>query len=216
MPSRSSGPSLARRERHALCDLALALGPDAPTLCGGWDVADLVAHLLVRENRPLGAVGIAVPALSGMAEREMAKVARQDFPVLVEKLRDPGLTPYAIKPLERLLNTLEFFVHHEDLRRAQPGWEPRSLSAADQRRLWTAIRGGGRLAVRKAGVPVRIARSDVPGESATLRRGADPVTVSGPPSELVLFLFGRDRTRGLELDGPPESVARLRTAEKGF
>lgn len=41
---------LARRERHQLCDLALQVGPDAPTLCDGWTVFDLIAHLVVREN----------------------------------------------------------------------------------------------------------------------------------------------------------------------
>ncbi|MCW2765135.1 MAG: hypothetical protein JWO11_1094 [Nocardioides sp.] len=209
-------PSLARRERHDLCDLALTLGEDAPTLCGGWDAKDLVTHLLVRENRPVAGLGIAVPALSGLADREMARVGRRDFAVLVEKLRDPGLTPYAIKPLERVLNTLEFFVHHEDLRRAQEGWQPRTLDPADEQRLWSAIRGGARLAVRKAGVAVRIRRSDVPTESATVRRGAGPVTVTGLPSELALFFFGRDRTHGLAFDGPPAAVAKLRTAELGF
>jgi uncharacterized protein (TIGR03085 family) len=209
-------PSLARRERHDLCDLALLLGEDAPTLCGDWDAKDLVAHLLVRENRPVAGLGIAVPALSGLADREMAKVGRRDFAVLVEKLRDPGLTLYAIKPLEKLLNTLEFFVHHEDLRRAQDRWEPRTLDPADEQRLWSAIKGGGRLAVRKAGVPVRIRRNDVADGSVTLRRGADPVMVTGLPSELALFLFGRDRTRGLEFEGPPESVGKLRSADLGF
>ena len=112
--------SLARRERHDLCDLALQLGADAPTLCGDWDAKDLVAHLIVRESSPLGAAGIAVPLLAGLAEREMARVARRDFEVLVERLRDPGLTPYALPAVERVFNTLEYFVHHEDLRRAQP------------------------------------------------------------------------------------------------
>ena len=46
-------PPLARRERHELCDLALTVGEDAPTLCGDWIVKDLVVHLLVRENRPM-------------------------------------------------------------------------------------------------------------------------------------------------------------------
>jgi hypothetical protein len=54
--------SLARRERADLCDLALVLGEDAPTLCGGWDAKDLVTHLLVRERRPIGASGIMVAA----------------------------------------------------------------------------------------------------------------------------------------------------------
>lgn len=207
--------SLARRERHDLCDLALALGADAPTLCGDWDARDLVAHLLVRENSPLAAAGIAVPLLSGLADREMARAARRDFGVMVEKLRDPGLTPYAVPAFERVFNTLEYFVHHEDLRRAQPGWEPRDLHERDQSKLWSAITVAGRGLVRPAGVPVRIRRSDT-AETAVLRRGLDPVVVTGLPSEVVLLLFGRDQVRGLAFEGPEERVRKLRRADLGF
>ncbi|MCW2792939.1 MAG: hypothetical protein JWO76_2037 [Nocardioides sp.] len=210
-----STPSLARRERHDLCDLALALGEDAPTLCGGWDAKDLVAHLLVREHRPLGAAGITVPFLSGLTEREMVRMTRKDFAVLVERLRDPGLTPYALPGVERLLNTVEYFVHHEDLRRAQSGWEPRELDPADESRLWSAAKVAGRGLVRPAGVPVRIRRGDT-GSTATLRRGDDPVVVTGLPSEIVYFLFGRDQVRGLAFEGPADRVARLRNADRGI
>lgn len=208
-------PPLARRERHALCDLALVLGEDAPTLCGEWSAKDLVTHLLVREHRPLGAVGITVPALSGLADRAMARLARQDFAVLVEKLRDPGLTPYALPPVEVLANTMEYFVHHEDLRRGQPGWEPRDLDDADTDAVWRAIRIGGRALVRPAGVPVRIRRSDT-GATASLRGGDDPVTLQGPAAEIALFLFGRSQVRDLAFDGPAEKVERLRGAGLGF
>ncbi|MFC4784631.1 TIGR03085 family metal-binding protein [Nocardioides sp. MAHUQ-72] len=210
-----STPSLARRERRALCDTALALGEDAPTLCEGWDAKDLVTHLLVRENRPLGALGIAVPRLEGLAEHEMAKVGRADFAALVEKLRHPRLTPYALPPVDRLLNTLEYFVHHEDLRRAQPGWEARELDQRDQSRLWSAIKVAGRGLVRPAGVPVQLRRTDT-GATAVLRRGDDPVVVTGLPSEIVLLLFGRDRVAEVRLDGTAERVARLRRADLGI
>lgn len=205
---------MARRERHDLCDLALALGADAPTLCGDWDAKDLVAHLLVRENRPLGAAGIVVPLLAGLTERDMARTVRRDFAVLVDKLRDPGFTPYALPGLEQLLNTVEYFVHHEDLRRAQPGWEPRELAPADEARLWSAIRVVGRGLVRSAGVPVQIRRSD-DGATATLRRGTDPVVLTARPGEIVLFLFGRDQVHALELEGPEDRVAALRGADRG-
>jgi uncharacterized protein (TIGR03085 family) len=208
-------PPLARRERHALCDLALVLGEDAPTLCGEWTAKDLVTHLLVRETRPLGALGITVPALSGLADHAMARLARRDFAVLVERLRDPGLTPYAVPPVERLANTMEYFVHHEDLRRGQPDWEPRDLDAADADAVWRALRLGGMALVRPSGVPVVIRRTDT-GATATLRRGADPVIVEGPVSEVALFLFGRSQVRDLTFAGPPERVARLRGAELGF
>lgn len=208
-------PSLARRERHQLCDLALALGEDAPTLCGDWDAKNLVAHLLVRENRPLGAAGIAVPFLSGLTDREMARVARRDFTVLVDRLRDPGLTPYALPAVEPLLNTLEYFVHHEDLRRAQPDWQPRDLDPRDQARLWSAIKVAGRGLVRPAGVPVTIRRSDTE-TTAVLRRGPDPVLVTGLPSEIVLLLYGRDELHGLVFDGPADRIARLRKTDLGI
>ena len=207
--------SLARRERLGLCDTALAVGEDAPTLCEGWSAKDLVTHLLVRENRPLGAVGIAVPALAGLAERDMARYARQDFGVLVEKLRHPRLTPYALPPVDRLLNTLEYLVHHEDLRRAEPGWEPRELDQRDQSSLWSAIRIAGRGLVRPAGVPVVIRRSDT-GATAVLRKGDDPVVVTGLPSEIVLLLFGRGQVSGLEFEGPAQRIARLRWSDLGI
>jgi uncharacterized protein (TIGR03085 family) len=208
-------PQLARRERHALCDLALVLGEDAPTLCGEWTAKDLVTHLLVRESQPLGALGIAVPGLSGLADRAMARLARKDFAVLVEKLRDPGLTPYALPPVELLANTMEYFVHHEDLRRGQPDWEPRELDAADADAVWRAIRLGGKALVRPAGVPVEIRRSDT-GATAALRRGDDPVTVEGPVAEIALFLFGRSQVCDLTFGGPAERVGRLRGAGLGF
>jgi len=211
--------SLARRERHDLCDTALALGPDAPTLCGGWTTRDLVAHLLVRESPRPGAAGISIPALAGLTERAMAKAARAPFPEMVQRLRDPGLTPFRLPGVERLANTLEYFVHHEDLRRAQPGWEPRGLSAADEDELWRLIKGAARLASRKAKVPIVIRRtawSDLPPESATVRKGADPVVVTGRPPELVLFFFGRSELRDVTLDGPPDAVSQLQQADRGF
>lgn len=208
-------PPLARRERHALCDLALLLGEDAPTVLPDWTAKDLVVHLLVREYSPLGALGLAVDPLSGLTEREMARVGRRDFTVLVERLRGRGLTPYSLGPVDRVANTLEYFVHHEDLRRAQPDWQPRDLRAGDADAVWRALRLFGRGLVRHAGVPVRIAREDT-GAEATLRHGSEPAVVSGPPGEVALFLFGREHTRGVRLLGPDERTAALRTAALGF
>lgn len=211
MPS----PTLARRERLALCDLALVLGADAPTLCGGWDATGLVSHLLVREHSPLGALGIAVPQLSALTDRAMARTARRDFATLVERLRRPGLTPYALRPVEVLANTLEYLVHHEDLRRAQPGWVARDLGPEDTDAVWRAIRIGGRALVRPAGVPVVIRRTDS-GREVTMRRGADPVVVAGDPLEVTLFLFGRKDVSAVALEGPDDAVAALRDVALGF
>ena len=208
--------SLVRRERHALCDTALALGPDVPTLCAHWTARDLVAHLLVRENSMIGAAGISFSPMAGLTERAMAKAGRAPFPEMVGKLYDPGITPYRLPGVERLTNTLEYFVHHEDLRRAQPGWEPRELPAADEDELWKLLPGSARLATRKTGVPIVVRRSDRPGQEATVRKGPDPVVVTGRPSELVLFFFGRSELHEVSFGGPPEVVTRLREADRGF
>jgi hypothetical protein len=82
--------SFARKERLALTDTALRVGPDAATLCDPWDVRALVCHLLVRERRPIAAAGIAIGPLSGLTERAMASLGEEDFGVLVERFRSPG------------------------------------------------------------------------------------------------------------------------------
>jgi uncharacterized protein (TIGR03085 family) len=208
--------SLARRERFALCDLALALGPDAPTLCGDWTAEDLVAHLLVRENDPLGALGIAIGAFEGLTERAMEKQKRRPFPAMVERLRKRRLSVYTLPVLEELLNTLEYVVHHEDLRRAQPDWDARQLSGEDEDELWRMVKRSGPLLMRNAGVPVVVRRSDRPGKASTIRSGDDPVTITGKPSELAQVMFGRTHLHDVSFDGPPESVRRLRGADLGF
>lgn len=207
--------NLARRERHALCDLALVLGEDAPTLSGDWTAKELITHMVLREHSPLGAPGLVIPALSRLTDLEMARIARTDFTVLVERLRKRGITPFALPPVDRAVNTLEYFVHHEDLRRAQPGWAPRELDRADESALWSAIRVFGRALVRPAGVPVRIRRSDI-GAEASLRRGPEPAVLAGMPSEIVMFLYGRDQHRGLQFTGPEVHIDRLRHAGLGI
>ena len=124
-------------------DRPRSVGPNAPTLLEGWDVKDLVCHLLVRESSLLGAAGIAVSALSGLTDREMARLKKQPFERLVERLRTHRLTFYALPPVDAAFNTFEFFVHHEDIRRAQQGWRRRNVPAGLVDALWQALRSSG-------------------------------------------------------------------------
>jgi uncharacterized protein (TIGR03085 family) len=207
---------LARTEREALCDLALEVGPDAPTLSGDWTVKDLVVHLLVREGSP-AAVGIVVAPLARLTESASARLARNDLPVLVERLRQgpPLYSPFRIGALDRMANTLEYFVHHEDIRRAQAEWEPRDLDRRVQDALWKAIRVAGKGLVRSASVGVTLERTDT-SERAALKEAPTAVVVRGLPAELVMFVYGRQDHARVELDGAPSDVAALTGADLGI
>ncbi|MEI7058083.1 TIGR03085 family metal-binding protein [Nocardioides sp. CCNWLW239] len=205
--------SFARSERLALCDTAVSLGPTAPTLCEGWEVKDLLVHLLVRERRPWAAPGIFLPPLAPVLRRAEAAYAAQPHEDLAARLRDPKGTPFSFEPIEKAVNTVEFFVHHEDLRRAQSGWEPRTLPAAVERDLWRTLKLFGKGLVRSARTPLVVSDG---ADSATLRAGDEPVTITGPASELILFCFGRHEVRGLTFDGPAEKITQLENTSLGF
>ncbi len=206
-------PSFARSERLALCDTAVSLGPSAPTLCEGWEVKDLLIHLLVRERRPWAAPGMFLAPLEPMLRKAEGAYAAEGLETLAARLRDPKWTPFALDPVDKLVNTVEFFVHHEDLRRAQPGWEPRTLPTSAERDLWRTLRVLGKGLVRAAGVPLVITDGTT---TVTLRPGEEPVTITGPIGELLLFCFGRHEVRGLSFDGPAEKITRLENASLGF
>ena len=207
-------PTYVRQERKALVASALKAGPEAPTLCEGWDVKDLVCHLLVRETSLVAAAGIAVPAFAGLTDKEMKRLKKLPFEKLVGRLRSHRLTFFALPPVDAAFNTLEYFVHHEDIRRAQPAWRRRALSADADDVLWKALRAQGPALVRSTGVPVVVRRTDTD-ETTTLLPGRDPVELSGPVSELVMYLHGRDQVRDVSFAGPDEKVARVRRSSLG-
>ena len=206
----------ARTERAALCDLALELGPDAPTLSGDWTVKDLVVHLLLREGSP-AALGIVLPPLAPVSDAASRRLARRDLSVLVERLRQgpPFYSPFGYGQLDTMLNTIEFFVHHEDIRRAQDGWEPRVLSQGAQDLLWKLVRVLGKGLVRSAKVGVTLERTDT-AERAVLKNAATTVAVRGLPSELVMFVYGRQEQARIELKGSDADVAALTGADLGI
>lgn len=206
--------SFARRERLALADLAEQLGPDAPTLCGDWKTRELLAHLIVRESSPIGALGIVLAPLSGLTERETTRISEWSYADLVERVRRPALLSTSKLPgFEALANRVEHFIHHEDIRRASPGWEERTLSKQDQDALWLPLRAMGRMLVRKAGVPVTLRRTDTDA-TAVLKRGKGAVVI-GLPSELLLFCYGREQSH-VQLAGDEAAIDRLKAADKGI
>lgn len=216
-----STPSLARRERHALCDLALVLGPDAPTLCEGWTTGDLAAHLVLRERRPDAAAGVAGGPLAGYTASVQQRLRdRIPFPDLVRMIRSgpPRLSVMALPGVDERANTVEYFVHHEDVRRGAPGWEPRELSRGEADMLWRRLRLA-RLMLRKAPVGVELARDDIedgtgegPAYRITARNATPAVTVVGSPAELTMWVMGRRTAARVRMDGTAAAVSKLAAA----
>ncbi|MEB8336803.1 TIGR03085 family metal-binding protein [Streptomyces endophyticus] len=199
----------AKRERLLLADLLEASGPDAPTLCEGWNTRDLAAHVVVRERRPDAAGGILVKQLASRLERVQAEFAEKPYEELIQLIRTgpPRFSPFSLKQIDEASNAIEFFVHTEDVRRAQPDWTPRELDPVFADVLWSRLERMARVMGRKAPVGLVLRRPD--GQTAVAHRGAPVVTVTGAPSELVMFAFGRQEAADVEMDGEKSAVDRL-------
>jgi uncharacterized protein (TIGR03085 family) len=204
----------AKVERAALADTFLAVGADAPTLCTGWSARDLLAHLLLRERHPVAASGVLIKPMKGYTERRQQSIARRDYAALVAQLRKPPVWSPVSNPLtDELANTLEMYVHHEDVRRAQPNWRPRAIDPGLEAALWKTVRRTSRLTLRKFPAALVIESPDNGRMSAGT--GGREVSLRGRPGELAMFLTGRQQVADVALTGPDELVERLRNARLG-
>ena len=225
--SKASGPvncdgmadvPLDTHERLELCGLFDELGPSVPTLLEGWTAHDLAAHLVLRERDLIAGPCLVLPGYFGrFAERRRARLAEhEDFVWLVTRFRSgppPGF--FRIGWVRSLANLNEFFVHHEDVRRAN-GLGPRSLTPALDVALWRNVRRGSRYLSRRleaCGLEIEWAGTD---ERATVRRGEPTARLIGAPGELLLYVFGRQDAAQVEVLGPAEAIAALRRTDFGM
>ncbi|MEV0255419.1 TIGR03085 family metal-binding protein [Streptomyces sp. NPDC050732] len=199
----------AKRERLLLADLLEAEGPEAATLCEGWKTRDLAAHVVVRERRADAAGGLLIKQLAGRLERVQAEFAAKPYEELIQLIRTgpPRFSPFALKQVDEASNAVEFYIHTEDVRRAQPDWTPRELDPVFSDALWSRLERTARLVGRKSPVGLVLRRPD--GRTAVAHRGTPVVTVTGEPSELLLFAFGRQQVADVGLDGDKEAIAAL-------
>ncbi|HSK25443.1 MAG TPA: TIGR03085 family metal-binding protein [Jiangellales bacterium] len=205
----------ARTERQDLARTLLEVGPEAPTLCEGWRARDLAAHLVVRETRPDAAPGIVVRPLRGWTAKVQRDVAAQPYEQLVERFRRPPLwAPMSWGPVEEVANLTEHFVHHEDVRRAVDGWQPRRLPTAYDEALWRTLETRGRVFFARSPVGVVLRLPD--GRTTVARPGTPAVTLVGPAQELVLYAFGRTDHALVEVEGDAETLSAFRGSSLGI
>ncbi len=208
----------ALSERLLLCDELDRLGPDAPTLCEGWATRDLAAHLVIREGRPDLQAGSYVPWLADRLERERGALAAGDYGALVARIRAgaPRWNPMSQPRVDEMANLVEYFVHHEDVRRAQQEWTARPLSDQLQRHLWAALRRSARLMFRRAPTGVVLVAPGIGRRSAKLPDDHGTVVLRGEPSELVLYAYGRGEQARVEVEGRADDVVALGGSRLGI
>lgn len=196
---------IAKQQRAELAELLHDVGPLAPTLCEGWNARDLVAHLYVRENQPANAVGIFVAPLNGITERAMIKSQQEhNYEELVEMFAvgPRGISPFRIHSVDEQANGLEFFIHFEDVARAQEPPVRRFISPETEDYLWQRVIALAKLKLRRAKVGVTLERKAASGnEQYVVSLGPNPTVIAGKPSELALWLSGRSEHADVEISG---------------
>ncbi|MCA0294015.1 MAG: TIGR03085 family protein [Actinobacteria bacterium] len=199
-------------QRVALCDALEAADPTAPTLCEGWTAHHLAAHVWVRENRTWS---IAPALVTGHHERvdERVEEARTQYSyaALIAAIRrgPQGPSPFRLPGMEAAANTLEFFVHCEDVRRGAGVITPRPTDAALENVVWKRLATMGGMFLRGVPVAVWLERDVPPGEPIRIGHGPDIVHLGGRPTELLLYLFGRRSAADVEVTGEPAAVGIL-------
>ncbi|MGW8566684.1 TIGR03085 family metal-binding protein [Isoptericola sp. NPDC055881] len=202
----------AVQEREDLVRTFRSADPDAPTLCEGWDTRRLLAHLTQREQMPWGRVADAISRKPAGHEPGLDKLTAQamtgqGYAAMIDRFAHGAPRWSLMRWAGDQLNTLEFHIHHEDIRRAGATVEPRVLSDAQQDALWHRLGMFARLGLRRSPVAVRL---ETPaGQSRTVRAG-EGVTLIGEPLELALWVTGRRGPARVTLTGDSEPVGRFR------
>lgn len=187
------------RERRELCDLLLRLGPDAPTLCEGWTTLDLAAHLVLREH------------FRKWTGERMAAEKAKGLPVLVARLRGGApLVPWRVPRIRTVMNGGEYFIHHEDVRRAN-GLGRRTDRADLEQLAWRLAGFSGRGLARK----IRPHGLELQRPGGQPRRFGPPggAVLLGEPTEVLLYVSGRRDAAEVALDGDADAIAALRSSK---
>lgn len=188
-----------------------------PTLCDGWDVEDLAAHLIVRERGSLLArAGIVLPFLHHKHDAAIRLMKHRPHAELIVLLAKP---PAWVPRLGA--NVIEFFVHNEDLLRGGLG-RRREISSELEAKLSDFVPQLARFAFRRVTGPLEFSlRDESSGHELTRRigRAADGkyvhLEIAGTSPELILLMMGRGRHARVKVSGDPEAKDLYKLADIG-
>ncbi len=190
--------SMARDERADLAEFLATLTPqqwEAPSLCAGWTVKDVVAHMISYEE--LGTLGLLKRFAKGRVVRanQVGVDEFADFtaPQLLDFLR-AHLQPRGLTAgFGGMIALVDGTIHHQDIRRALG--RPRAVPADRLERILTLVPGNPRLGAGRRIRGLRLRATDVDWE-----HGHGP-EVTGPGEALLMAMTGRSAALA-DLAGP--------------
>ena len=206
-PDEPSLMDLARAERTDLAEFLATLTPEqwrTESLCVGWTVKDVVAHVISYEE--LNLAGLLKRFAKGRIVRanevgvaEYASMSTDELLAFLNRhLRPQGLTA----GFGGMIGLVDGTVHHQDIRRGLG--RPRVVPAQRLQRILPLVPGNPRLGAGRRIRGLRLRADDIEWE-----HGNGP-EVTGPGEALLLAMTGR-RQAAEELTGPgaPTLLSRL-------
>ncbi|ORC00247.1 DinB family protein [Mycobacterium persicum] len=190
--------SMARAERAELAEFLASLTPQqwaTPSLCAGWSVKDVVAHMFSYEE--LNAPGLLKRFVKGRLVRAN-EVGVQEFSALTppellefvgQHLQPRGLTAR----FDGMIALVDGMIHHQDIRR--PLGRPRTIAAERLVRVLKLVPKNPRLGARPRIKELRLRATDV-----DWAHGSGP-EVTGPGEALLMAMAGRPAALA-DLGGP--------------
>ena len=120
------GPQMnwTKQEQDLLVETFRGTDPEAPTLCEGWNVRRLLAHLTQREQSPMARIldldsPEAARAVAPAHQATTRAATRPGYDALIEQfIRGPRRWSPMSWAADRF-NLVEYLIHHEDIRRGR-------------------------------------------------------------------------------------------------
>ncbi len=180
-----------KSERDYTVYLLKKLKPEqwsAKTLCEGWSVEDLAAHLVSRERNIIGGLGLVVPRFQQLHDKRLARVAARGHEYILEKLEK---YPWY---MSASINIAEFWVHNEDIVRGELTMSRPAPDKQGNELLWASLKGLTK--VRKSmlkdlGDVVLKNKETNQSISIDFNNHSKKTTITGTAGELLLFFYGR-------------------------
>lgn len=178
-------------ERNYTVELLKKLKPkqwSAKTLCDGWSVEDLAAHLVTRERNIIGGIGLVVPGLQKLHDKRLARVATHGHEYIIEKLQKyPWYMPAS-------LNIAEFWVHNEDFLRGDLKMSRSKPSKDDNEIIWSSLKGLAKVRNSMVKDLGNVTLHNIETREKlqfTSKKSNKKTTISGTAGELLLYFYGR-------------------------